>query len=148
MAAYLNKLQSLSIHERFLLLISALLLPAIGLMLHLFGFKQTKKILGICIYPGNKSSMPIEEQLNTGRQIARVVTIAANHGFYSANCLKKSLLISWLLRWKGIITELKIAATRDGIYMRGHAWIVLDGYALTSSCDYDNTPSLNFSVFL
>jgi len=56
-----------------------------------------------------------------------MVTAAANHGFYRANCLKKSMLTWWLLERKGITTDIRIGAQKDQSGLQAHAWVECEG---------------------
>jgi len=61
----------------------------------------------------SRKNLPETGQMNVVRQVARMVSVAANHGPYYANCLKRSVLIWWLLERKGIHTEIRVGAQMD-----------------------------------
>ena len=64
-----------------------------------------------------------------------MVRIAANHGLFRANCLEQSLTLSWLLKRRGIETDLRIGAQKHEGKFAAHAWIELDGVAINDSHD-------------
>lgn len=68
--------------------------------------------------------------LHRARRVARMVSIAANHGPYRASCLPRSLLTWWLLRRQGIATALLFGVNREGGAFSAHAWVELDGVVI------------------
>jgi hypothetical protein len=130
----IRQLRNLSINERQLLMTSLLLLPLTGISLHIFGLKRTQSAMS---HLSNKSreSLPEADQMNVAKQAARMVSIAANHGPYHANCLKRSVLIWWLLERKGIHTEIRIGAQKDPAGLQAHAWVEYQGKVLNDRQD-------------
>ena len=74
-------------------------------------------------------------QMTYAQQVTCIVNIAANHGPYRGNCLKKSLAIWWLLARKNINVELKIGVKNNDEKFQAHAWVEFMGTALTSPHD-------------
>ena len=138
----LEQLRALAPWERRLLVRLALLLPAIGAALHLLGFKQTRDLLARLIPAPSEqhrigatalSSDPFASDpfaSDKPQRIARLVSIAANHGPYRATCLRQSLALWWLLRRRGIAAELRIGVRKDGAALLAHAWVEHEGQAL------------------
>jgi hypothetical protein len=56
--------------------------------------------------------------------------LAARNMFFRTNCLERSLALRWLLRRRGIATELRIGARKESALFEAHAWIELDGVVL------------------
>ncbi len=139
----LKQLQALSIAEWQVLLLSLLLLPMIALALKLKGLKWTQALL--TTYQTKNSTIPIPEnlQLRLAQGTAHMVSVAANHGPYRANCLKKSLAIWWLLKREGITTELSIGVNKESGNFNAHAWVEWQGIVLVDSADVGE----RFSVF-
>ena len=136
MSNWLNQLRALSIEEWRLLLMSIVLLPLTAFALHLSGFKKTKTLLTRFIPIHAEHTISDAEQLKIAGRVARMVDIAANHSFYSANCLKKALVIWWILKREGISTELKIGVMKEKEDLHAHAWIEINGNVLI---DDENT---------
>ena len=136
----LGKLKALSAKEWQVLLTSMVLLPCIGLALHLKGFKWTRAYLQNHIpdrpddLTGAYTSDP-QKTLQTARSVARMVSIAANHGPYRANCLKRSLATWWLLKRRGIAAELNIGVNKDAGDFNAHAWVEYKGNTLVEADD-------------
>jgi len=133
MSKRIQQLQALSADEWRVLLLSMPLLPMIALVLQLKGFKWTQALLSNHSNP--KSSIPEDEQLKMAQSIARMVSAAANHGPYRANCLKKSLATWWLLERRGIATELNIGVNKEAGDFNAHAWVEYRGNVLIDSSD-------------
>ena len=53
------------------------------------------------------------EALAQARSAARMTTIAANRGPYRATCLRRSLLLLWLLRRRGITASIRFGVRRQ-----------------------------------
>jgi hypothetical protein len=130
----IRQLRNLSTNERQLLMTSLLLLPLTGISLHIFGLKRTQSAMS---HLSNKSreSLPEADQMNVAKQVARMVSIASNHGPYHANCLKRSVLIWWLLERKRIHTEIRVGAQKDPSGLRAHAWVECQGVVLNDRQD-------------
>ena len=82
----LKQLEELTFTEWRVLLSAILLLPMVALVLKSIGFKKTQSFLSNHLPKKPNKSISEDKQLEEARSIARMVSIAANHGFYSANC--------------------------------------------------------------
>jgi len=125
-AKKLKRLANLSLQEQWTLFLSIFLLPMVALSLKVVGFRNTRSF--IKLLAGNKPESVLNEQgqMASAIQIARMVLVAANYGPYHANCLKKSLVIWWLLLRVGINTEIKIGVNKDDVF-KAHAWVEFRG---------------------
>ena len=139
----LKQLEELTFTEWRVLLSAILLLPMIALVLKSIGFKKTQTFLSNHLTKKPKISIHEDMQLEEAESVARMVSIAANHGFYSANCLKKSLLTWWLLGRRGIATELKIGVNKETGGFNAHAWVEYRGNVLIDATDIED----RFSAF-
>ena len=136
----LTKLKAFSAQEWQVLLTSLVLLPSIALALRLKGFKWTRAFLQKRIPERNESppdteSSSLENSLLIAQSIARMVSAAANHGPYRANCLKRSLATWWLLQRRGITAELNIGVNKDAGDFNAHAWVEYMGNTLIEADD-------------
>lgn len=130
------QLKVLSWYEWQLLLTAMLLLPLTALALHLSGFKSTQKIMSRFLPPEPGGNLPEARHLSEARVVARMVSVAARHGIYRANCLKQSLVLWWLLGRRGISSEIKIGVNKEGAGpLNAHAWVECGGQALNDSED-------------
>ncbi len=130
------QLKALSWYEWQLLLTAMLLLPLTALALRLFGFKRTQTFMSRFVHADRGMNLPKGCGLQEVRGIARMVGVAARHGFYRANCLKQSLVLWWLLTRRGILSEIKIGVNRAGAgTLNAHAWVECGGHPLSDSED-------------
>lgn len=129
----LAQLKALSADEWQVLLFSLVLLPSIALALRLKGFKWTRTFLQKRIPQSSKPST--DSDLTTAQSVARMVSAAANHGPYRANCLKRSLATWWLLQRRGVAAELNIGVNKDAGELNAHAWVEYAGHALVEADD-------------
>jgi hypothetical protein len=137
MSKRIQQLQALSTDEWRVLLLSMTLLPLIALALKLKGLKWTQALLSR--YSNQKSSISEDDKLKMAQSVARMVSAAANHGPYRANCLKKALATWWLLGRRGIVTEIRIGVNKASQAFSAHAWVVCRGNVLA---DVSNTGDL------
>lgn len=118
--------------ERRLLVGILLLLPTIGGALRVMGFNRTRALLERCASstpsPGATGGPPGAQE--TARRTARLVAIAASRGAYRATCLRQSLALWWLLKRRGINTQLRIGVRKEGGALQAHAWVEHEGVPL------------------
>lgn len=127
----LEKLFALAPSDRWLLVRLMLLLPAIGAALHLIGFKCTRDLLAR-LAPNREAQRLADPAAESeqAQRLARLVSIAANHGPYRATCLRQSLALWWLVRRRSIRAELRIGVEKAGKDLDAHAWVEHCGQAL------------------
>ena len=77
------------------------------------------------------------------KDLARLVSIAADHGIYRARCLEKSLVLRWLLARRGIDGQVVFGACKAEDAMQAHAWIEVNGVPLNE----DGGAHLDFARF-
>ena len=130
-----NQLKSLTLLEWQLLVTSAILLPLTALGLNLFGLKRTQQFMKY-VTPSTPKTSQGKQEVQDCRMIARMVAVAANHSLYQACCLKKSLVLWWLLKRKGIEANLHIGVQKEGERLSAHSWVEINGNVLT---DDENT---------
>jgi len=139
----LKQLEELTFTEWKVLLLAILLLPTVAFVLKSIGFKKAQNFLSNHLPKKPKISIHEDMQLKEARRVARMVSVAANHGPYHANCLKRSLLIWWLLGRRGIATDLKIGVNKEPEDFSAHAWVEYRGNILIDATDIEN----QFSAF-
>ena len=108
----------------------ALALPVVDIAVRMAGFQRTQRWL-----PGSRgvrSARTIADtDLAAGHRLAELAAIAGNHGLYPITCLRQALLVQWLLRRRGLASQLRIGALKtDTGTLDAHAWVELDGVAL------------------
>ncbi len=111
--------------ERYILAQAWGLFLFVDLALRILPFKR---ILAFCqpLPPGRRNGSTAERSPSASR-VVWLVEIAGRYAPVNATCLKKALILSWLLERRGIQTELRIGvARRDGTLI-AHAWLDCDG---------------------
>lgn len=131
----LRQLAQLSGSDWKVLLASLLLLPATALSLRLKGFNWTRQLLEKLGRESTDAPSSQEYRLEEAKRTAYLVSVAASHGIYRANCLKKALVTHWLLQRRGISTDLKIGINNDMRQFGAHAWLEYRGQLLIDSED-------------
>ena len=132
----LNKVGGLSRDARRYLFQSVLLLPVIHFALLLLGYFRLRGAMEKLI-----SLKPIDtpvsetEILGRAREIARIVSIAAQHGLYKATCLRRSLLVWWFLRREDIQSEVCFGVRMIDHQLEAHAWVEYRGVVVNDSVD-------------
>jgi len=63
-------------------------------------------------------------------RLAWLVEVAGRYTPLTTTCLKKALVLSWLLGRKGIPTELRIGVARQDGMLKAHAWLDYDGQVI------------------
>src|SRR5262245_16728604 len=108
-AIYWSKLRALTWPERILLGQSLMLLPLTALALWWLGFKRWQTTTAkLAALSRARPASPATARLSCARALSRIVTAAASHGPYRASCLEHSLTLWWLLRRRGIDSQLRI----------------------------------------
>jgi hypothetical protein len=134
----LRKLRALSASERLLLARSLVAVPWIVVGLRLFGFQRMKSALERRSPAAGPAAVPRREDATArAKTVARIAGIAAGRGPVRATCLRRSLLIWWLLRREGIDAKIRIGVRRDGGELFAHAWVEHRGIPLGESDDLD-----------
>jgi hypothetical protein len=126
----------LSPAERRLLTQALTLLPLTALALRVVGLGRSQGALArlarVGEFPAGTGAAGLILQ---GRATARLVEVAARRGPYRASCLPRSLTLWWLLRRRGIDSDLRIGVHKETGRLEAHAWVELRGVVLN---DGDN----------
>ena len=126
--------------ERSLFLVSYILLPLVDISLRFRGVRRTATTLAKrCPQPEPDKIVELSEV----RRVVQMVKLAVKYSPPWASCLRKSLVLWYLLRRKGIETELRIGSRRNEGKFEGHAWIEYQGMVL------NDTPNVrqHFTMF-
>ena len=134
MSRRLQQLKALSLEEWRLLLSAMVLLPLIALSLRLRGVKYTQNTMRRFVPEESNLSGPSQADMDKAWVIARIVSVAAGHGAYRANCLKKSLVLWWLLARRGIKSVIIFGVPKESMRdFFAHAWVECNGVNLSDS---------------
>jgi hypothetical protein len=104
------------------------------LALHIWDFKTVYTFLHRNSPTPQPSSQPtIEPTIAELRSLARLVNAAANRSPVRAACLVRSLTLWWLLRRRGIESDLRIGVNKEGGELAAHAWVEVEGAVINDS---------------
>ena len=120
--------------ERTVLLQALGLLPLVAISLKFWGLRRTQNALARLL-PTPVISQQSAERLPQVLATARMVRVAARLSTPWANCLKKSLVLWWLLRRQGISSNMRIGVRREQENFVAHAWVEYDGLVLNDTQD-------------
>lgn len=107
-------------------------MPAAGILLRLFRYQPLLSFL--------EKVTPLAER-NPGisayeaRQMGKLVNIAAWRGAYKATCLRRSLVLWWMLRRRGSASQVRIGVRMENGEFTSHAWVERDGQVLNDAPD-------------
>jgi hypothetical protein len=132
------KFRALSNPDRLDLLLFSVLLPLVDAGLRGMGYRRFRAFLAahprdLPPYRGTET-----EALEASRHISYLVTVASRYGLSHPGCLRRSLLIWWLLRRQGIQTELRIGVNKRGEQLYAHAWIRLGDEIINDSVEVES----------
>lgn len=63
--------------------------------------------------------------------MARIVSIAGRNHLIKMSCLRRALVLQWLLRRRGIQTQLRFGVRTQGNDLQAHAWLEKDGILIS-----------------
>ncbi len=117
--------------DRTLFLQAFLLLPIVSCCLSLRGLQQTQ-----CWLDWLTARCPIRPptELSQLQHIAQIVNLAARSSIWG-NCLKRSLVLWFLLRCQGVKTTVRIGVQREHGTFCAHAWIEYEELVLNDRPD-------------
>lgn len=120
--------------ERRLLLETLAMLPLVALGLKSIGLRRSFRIMTRHAAAGRQRSVDDAVAHHLAMRAGAFARAAAARGPLRASCLAQSLTIWWLLRRRGIDSDVCIGVRRSGARLEAHAWTehrgrVLDGGA-------------------
>ncbi len=77
-----------------------------------------------------QKSEPALGQVPSVPRLAWLVEVAGRYTSVTATCLKKALVLSWLLGRRGTKTELRIGVAREEGRLKAHAWLDYGGQVI------------------
>ena len=116
--------------ERRTLLTAIVLLPLFWLGLHCFGLRRLQTWLQRP-EPATATSLSMNEIV----RIAALVNGAAALASIPATCLTRSLLLGWMLRRRGVASQLRIGVRMNQGKLDAHAWVEYAGVPINDQLD-------------
>lgn len=128
----LAQLCALTAAQQRTLVTAWLWLPLFWLGLRLLGLPRFQALLQrrpLPAEPAQALSLPDIQALG------EAVNIAARHTPFTATCLTRSLLLGWLLRRRGVASDLRIGVRLTQGALDAHAWIECAGVPVNDRAD-------------
>ena len=113
-----------------------ILLLVVELGLRILTFKRLHHLL--LKVPLAKHTSPLEEE--AVRQTNKMVVLAANNHIFPMTCLRQSLVLQWMLRRRGIDSDVRIGVKKTGDQFSAHAWVEWQGKPLDPSAVHEFAP--------
>lgn len=104
-------------------------LPAIWVGLRLMGLPRLHALLQLPTKADSRQ-IPLEDM----QALGALVDIASRHTIGPATCLTRSLLLIWLLRRRGVRSQLRIGVRVEG-GMAAHAWVEFEDVPVNDQAD-------------
>jgi hypothetical protein len=119
----LRTARTFSFHDWWILFQAWGLLLAVDLGLRVLPFRRIQGF----VERGGGNSRPEAAVAETIRHYGRFVHIAARHHLYPMLCLRRSLVLQWLLGRQGIRTDLRFGVQKEMDDFSAHAWLEYEG---------------------
>jgi hypothetical protein len=118
----LAKFSTVAWPERLILLVAMAWLPLFWLGLRVLGLQRMQRWL-------QRGKPPVGSSLSFGEiaRIAALVNMAASQAWIPATCLTRSLLLGWMLRRRGVASQLRIGVRINQGILDAHAWVEYAG---------------------
>jgi hypothetical protein len=129
LASRLMRFLALDSADRYILLVSSFLLPVFWLGLRLFGLARFHAL--VTRSPARPGYLAPGEI----RTLAQLVNVAARYSPFAATCLTRSLLLEWMLRRRGVDSQLRIGVRLTRGSLDAHAWVECDGVPVNDKPD-------------
>jgi hypothetical protein len=128
-------LAELSSQERWLLLQAGVLGVIVAVGRRILSLKRLQVVVARALPLANPPLETNETALGIVQRAAHMVQIAAGHSLVRVNCLERSLVLWGLLRRRGIRSDLRIGARKNGEKFEAHAWVECQGVVLNDTPD-------------
>jgi hypothetical protein len=126
-----RKFLGLSPAERRFFLGATFLLPVVALALRFVGLRRCQAALARLTPEARPAARPNRRAADA----ARMVLAASRHSPCRADCLRRALVLWWLLRRAGLPGEMRIGVRKRDGQLEAHAWVESGGLALDRCTD-------------
>jgi hypothetical protein len=135
----------LSAAERLCYLYACLLLPITAVAFRGLGFRRWQATLerwSPC--PAAVAGSPAPAEAGRACRTAWLVQVAARSFAGRDSCLSQSLVLWWLLRYRGLGSKLRVGVRKCGEQLQAHAWVEYRGLVLNDRGD-EGSPFVSFN---
>ncbi|OQC17496.1 lasso peptide biosynthesis B2 protein [Candidatus Skiveiella danica] len=130
LARRLSRFRALSGPDRRTLLAAAAWMPIFWLGLRVFGLPRFQARL-----QRGKTTANAAMALPDIQALGELVNIAARYTLGPRTCLTRSLLLGWLLRRRGVESQLRIGVRLNQGRLDAHAWVECEGVPVNDRPD-------------
>jgi hypothetical protein len=124
----LRRIQQLPLRERIILAQAWGLFILAELALLLLPFRRVLALSDRAFLP--RRHEPAEVPTPSAARLAWLVEVAGRYTPVTVTCLKKALVLSWLLGRRGIAARLRIGVARQHGALAAHAWLERKGQVI------------------
>jgi len=124
-----RKFLSLSWLDRWVLLRCMFALPLAACALRWFGLRRCRAFIERTLRKKTAAVQTIST-VDEAQHVARLVRIAARRNLFPANCLQRSIVLWWLLRRRGIRSEIQFGCRAGDEGLEMHAWVECEGQVI------------------
>ena len=128
----LARFNGLSPAQQRMLLAAWLWLPFFWLGLRVLGLPRLQSFLQCRPLAAEPASVPTLPEI---QGFGDAVNIAARYSPLRTTCLTRSLLLGWLLRRRGVTSELRIGVRLTQGMLDAHAWVECEGVPVNDRPD-------------
>lgn len=108
-------------HNVTILFQAWVLLLAVDLGLRLLPFRRVQEWMA---HGSKQAGQPeMGEEWATVQRLHGLAGMAARYHLYPMSCLRRALVLQWLLGRQGICTDLRIGVRREAAGLCAHAWL-------------------------
>lgn len=127
----LHRFNALPRSAKLLFVRAVVLLSVIRASLRVRGFCATRRWLQSRVSSTTDPLVPEPAASEKdSAEVIRIVLAAARYSPIRSSCLERSLALWWLLARRGISSQLRIGARKDGGKFQAHAWVECNGVAV------------------
>ncbi len=112
-----HKLRSLSFSEVWFLMQAAAAVVGFDVAFKLFSSKTCLALFG------RKGSARGRRQGVNLQRMAWLVDVADRYAPGRSSCLRQTAALAWLLRRRGVVTNMRIGVAREGNKLTAHSWL-------------------------
>ena len=127
---YMSRFGALGTVNQRTLLFAAVLMPVFWLGLRVWGLARFQARLH-----GRPIARSVPMTMLEIQALGDLVNVAARHTLGPRTCLTRSLLLGWLLRRRGISSQLRIGVRFTLGVLDAHAWVECDGVPVNDQPD-------------
>jgi hypothetical protein len=123
----------ITLQEVWIIFQTSILLYVISAPLKLMGLRRTRYILSRL--SRSRGVYSTESGSQVASKVASLVDLACRHHRLGSNCLRRSLVLWYLLKLRGIKSDMRFGTRHENGRFFAHAWVELDEHVLNDAQD-------------